>query len=48
MLAVDAWWALIGLTVYGLAVETAPADRGGLQYLLVLGARVDPARDCNC
>ena len=37
MLAVDAWWALaIGLTVYGLAVETAPADRGGLQYLLAL------------
>ena len=37
MLALDAWWALaVGLTVYGLAVETAPADRGGLQYLLAL------------
>ena len=37
MLALDAWWALaVGLTVCGLAVETTPADRGGLQYLLAL------------
>ncbi len=37
MLALDAWWALaVGLTVCGLAVETAPADRDGLQYLLAL------------
>ncbi len=37
MLALDAWWALaVGLTVYGLALETGPADRGGLQYLLAL------------
>lgn len=37
MLALDAWWALaVGLTVCGLAVETAPADGDGLQYLLAL------------
>ncbi len=37
MLALDAWWALaVGLTVWGLAAERAPAEHGGLQYLLAL------------